>query len=159
MQTVAGSAPASRQAAARTALLHCREQQPGHTFTADRVTQQQQARSRNNSVVGINPFSLMSFLANFGQTFKNTKYTSKDSKKALNCCKRRLECELCSSKKVWLEKPRLLFMRPMNESGLTLCPVPGKSVGQGGGPPPGCCRDSLTSSSLQCHHHARVSTR
>ena len=48
MQTVAGSAPASRQAAARTALLHCREQ-PGHTFTADRVTQQQQARSRNNS--------------------------------------------------------------------------------------------------------------
>ena len=86
MQTVAGSAPASRQAAARTALLHCREQQPGHTFAADRVTQQQQARSRNNnSVVGINPFSLMSFLANFCPTFKNI-YTSKDSKKALNCC-------------------------------------------------------------------------
>ena len=156
MQTVAGSAPASRQAAARTALLHCREQ-PGHTFTADRVTQQQQARSRNNSVVGINPFSLMSFLANFSPNFKNT--LQKIPKKPLNCCKRRLECELCSSKTVWLEKPRLVFMRPMNESGLGLCPVPCKSVGQGGGPPPGCCRDSLTSSSLQCHHHARVSTR
>ena len=90
MQTVAGSAPASRQAAARTALLHCGEQPPGHTFTADWVTQQQQARSFHavSSVVGINPFSLMSFLTNFSPIFKNT--LQKDFKKPL----------------AWLEKPR-----------------------------------------------------
>ena len=76
MQTVAGSAPASRQAAARTALLHCGEQPQDHTFTADWVTQpsagpqQEQEQQFSHSVVGIDPFSLMSFLVNFAPTFK-----------------------------------------------------------------------------------------